>query len=381
MQTARATRIALAAFASSVITFIGAQADILSTDNFSLYGDFRARVESDWNSQRSNGIERDDRTRARVRTRIGFNYDPTDYLRFGARLRTGSDDSHQSPHITVLDFDNNDTGDADFNFDKWFVQLQGGPFKAWIGRNSLNFWKQNEMFWDDDVTPVGLGASLSTELGATALTLNAGHYSLPVGMQEFSGKLTSAQAVLAADAGKAKVTGALGLLHFDANMTDPDAGMLLNTNGFRDYNVVVASLQAKFPVGSRTLTLGADYYHNTKNYDPLDLDPFTAANFDQDDGYVFSASYGSTSDKGDWLAAYYYAKIEALAVNSSYSQDDWVRWGSAVESRGTDIKGHEFRVAYAITDKLNTVFRVYIVDAITTIEDGNRARLDFNFRF
>ena len=34
------------------------------------------------------------------------------------RLRSGSDLSHQSPNITVVDFDDNDTGDADFNLDR-----------------------------------------------------------------------------------------------------------------------------------------------------------------------------------------------------------------------------------------------------------------------
>lgn len=378
------TRIAAsltAAVASFLFTTDTVQADIFSTDNFSLYGDFRARAEGDFNSQTSAGVKRDGRTRVRVRARVGFNYDATDYLRFGMRLRTGSDDSHQSPHITVLDFDGNNTGDAHVNLDKWFVQVQKSSFKGWIGRNSLNFWKQNEMFWDDDVTPMGVGVSWNNNIGSSTLTLNAGHYSLPVGMQQFSGKLNSVQAVFAANAGKARITGAFGVLHFDANKSDPDGASLLRGNGMRNYNVIVSSLQAKIPAGDTSVTLGADYYHNTTKYDPLDDDANTANNFNQKDGYVLSASYGGTSKKGDWLAAYYYSRIEALAVNSSYAQDDWVRWGSATETRGTDMKGHELRLGYAITDQLKAIFRIYLVDSITTIEDGNRARLDFNFSF
>ena len=46
------------------------------------------------------------------------------------------------------------------------------------------------------------------------------------------------------------------------------------------------------------------------------------------------------------------------------------------------------RGAYAISDRMNLVARLYIVDAIerrsptaTSKEDGNRFRLDLNFKF
>lgn len=85
--------------------------------------------------------------------------------------------------------------------------------------------------------------------------------------------------------------------------------------------------------------------------------------------------------KGYWLIAYYYAHIETFAVNSSCAQDDWVRWGSAVESRGSNLKGHEFRVAHRLRQGINLVARLYIADAITKIEDGKRFRLDLNLKF
>ncbi|MCK5424484.1 MAG: hypothetical protein KAI89_03860, partial [Emcibacter sp.] len=43
-----------------------------------IYGDFRARMESDWDSQKASGALRDDRTRARVRVRLGLQYKPSD---------------------------------------------------------------------------------------------------------------------------------------------------------------------------------------------------------------------------------------------------------------------------------------------------------------
>lgn len=166
-------------------------ADIAVTDTFKFQGDFRLRFEEDWDSQNSSGGEREDRTRARVRARFGFKFTPNDNHSFGMRLRTGSDYSHQSPHITVLDFNDNDTGDAHINFDKWYWKSQWRGLWDWAGRNSLPFWKQTEMFWDDDVTPAGLAAGYKQGLGDNhSLALNAGYFSLPIGMQAFGGNLT-----------------------------------------------------------------------------------------------------------------------------------------------------------------------------------------------
>ena len=54
-------------------TTIAAQTDsILSKLSFN--GDFRFRVEQDWNSKKSDGTFRDDRTRLRYRLRAGVEY-------------------------------------------------------------------------------------------------------------------------------------------------------------------------------------------------------------------------------------------------------------------------------------------------------------------
>ncbi len=362
------------------------RADIFSDDKVSLFADFRTRVETDWDSQNSSGASRDDRTRARIRARVGFTFSPTDRLTLGVRARTGSDDSHQSPHITVVDFDDNDTGDADVNLDKWFLKGQGKKWWGWVGRNSLPFWKQDEMFWDDDATPAGLAGGYRSGLGeAGRLEVNVGYLSLPAGMQEFSGNLGLGQLVYSKPLAKGGLTAAVGVLSFDANPDDPDASLL--GNGLRDYTVWIASVQGTLKPGNRKLTFGADVIHNAEDYSDTDpLSPgspeqFTFDNRDETDGVVFLVKLGGVKEKGDWLAGYYYSRIETLAVNGSYAQDDWVRWGSATESRGTNMKGHELRFAYGLSKSSNLVFRLYLVEAITTPEDGNRFRADWNVKF
>jgi len=372
----------LAAIFAQAIQSNSAEASIVSTDEFELYADFRFRYENDWDSKRSSGIERDDRERLRIRARIGFNYSPTDFLTLGVRIRTGAKDSHQSPHVTIADFDHNDRGDAAVNFDKWFVQAKFEDLSIWAGRNSIPFWKQNELVWDDDVTPVGVGLGYKWAVGeALNVTLNGGYFTLPVGMRDFAGNLAAAQLVLNTQVDDVKLTASAGVLVFDAETGDADAARLLSGNGGRDYTILVTSVKAEIPVAGRTLALAGDYIHNAKDYSPTDPDPVTAANHNETNGFVLSARYGAMKKLGEWQVGYSYARIERLAVNASYAQDDWMRWGSATETRAGDFKGHEIRFGVGLGHGMNILARFYTVESLTTVEDGKRFRLDFNVKF
>ncbi|MDP6111163.1 MAG: putative porin [Planctomycetota bacterium] len=346
--------------------------------------DLRTRFESDWNSSRSSGSDRDDRGRMRIRARVGLRYQSSDNLTWEVRARTGSDYSHQSPHITLVDFDNNDTGNTDFNFDKYYFRYDSGDSSTWVGKNSLPFWKQNELFWDDDITPMGLGYNYSSN----GVQFNAGYFSLPVGMKEASGELGLAQVVYSGSTGEAGFDLAAGLLSFDANKSDSDGDMLLDGNGGRDYDLWILSARSIFNGGAKPIEIGLDYMVNSEDYSAADPNAFTAFNRDKDTGYVAAIKYGQTSNIGDWRIEYYYADIETFAVNSSYSQDDWMRWGSADETRSSNFDGHELRFVYRFSNQIQLVFRNYVVDAIkrrsatsAAKEDGNRFRFDINYSF
>ncbi len=366
--------------------------DVDDEGKLQVYGDFRLRAEADWDSMRTSGTERDDRNRIRIRARVGLNWKPLGGLSFGLRLRTGSDESQQSPHITIVDLDDNDTGAAQVNLDKWFVKGARGNVWGWAGRNSLPFWKQNEMFWDDDVTPAGVAGGLGHSFGERGtVNLNVGYFSLPVGMQAFSGNLGLGQVVYENGTDNVSFTLAGGLLHMEANSLDSDASLLRNGNGLRDYSLVILGAQIKLKGGNRPLTFGVDYMDNGEDY--LASDAFGFANSDETDGHVLSIKWGSTSKKGDWLLGYWYAEIGTLAVNASFAQDDWVRWGSATQTDSSDLEGHEFRFAYGLGKVGNLVARLYVVESAdgfvisggspvpSSMQDGNRFRLDYNVKF
>ncbi len=366
----------------SLAGVVPASADIELVEGgpLKIYGDFRARMEADWDSQRASGAMRTDRTRARIRARFGFKYKPIDELQFGMRARSGNLRSQQSPHATVRDFSGDGHGQRSGVLDKYFAKVSLDPVWAWGGRNGFPFWKQNEHFWDDDVTLLGGAVGGGFDIGVGKLSATAGLFALPDGMMSHQlGHMIAGQLKYSGEVSEGvKLNAAAG--YFDMNGR-AGAVNLRNGNGARDYGIGVISLQAKFSAMDLPITLGADYMHNFESYSATDGNAFTVANRNERDGFMLSAKIGQLKAWGDWLAGYYFARIETLAVNASYAQDDWVRWGSANQTDSSNLRGHELRLAFAISGKTNLVARLYIVDAITSTQDGKRFRVDFNTKF
>ena len=351
-------------------------------DMVDLYGDFRFRFEDDWDSSRSSGALRSDRARARVRVRLGLKIKPNDNIEFGVRIRTGNSDSQQSPHITIKDFSNNGTGDKDILFDKWYGKVSGNNLWVWAGRNSIPLWKQNEMLWDDDVTLAGAAVGIKNiNFGNGKLAVNAGYFTLPDGMEHFYGGMGIGQLVFSTKVKDIDFTAAGGLLVMDGS-SSPTKGGLQSGNKARDYTIWVANLQGKMKLGDVPVKIGFDYMTNSEDYSATELAGTpTGTDADDTEGFDVFVHLGQQNSIGDWLVGYAYADIETLAVNSSFAQDDWMRWGSATDTRGSDFHGHEFRAAYVLPWKWKVLVRFYSVESNNNLEDGNRFRIDFNRKF
>ena len=359
---------------------VTAEAALYKSDTLKITADFRLRYENDWDSQKSSGADRLDRERIRIRARLGLNYKFNDTFSFGARLRTGANDSQQSPHWTIFDLDSEDyeEGAKDINLDKYYIKGKFGNTSAWVGRNGFSFWKQNELFWDDDATVLGASGSHKFDLGSDSLTANLGIFKTPAGMDEFSGTLAGAQLVYKFNK---NLTFAGGYFDIDGDGGDSDADIFIRGNGSRDYEIWVGNVQWSTALSGIPVSLGADIYRNEEDYKSSDI------NDDETDGYVLQAALGKVKKQGDWQAAIYYADLEKYAVNSSFSQDDWMRWGSATQTRSSGFDGFEYRLVYGLLDNLKIVARYYDVEANEKVatgsnkEDGKRFRVDFNYKF
>lgn len=356
--------------------------------SFKVYGDFRLRLESDWNSQNSDCTRRDDRLRAMVRMRLGMNYYAGDKISLGLRLRSGSDEGQQITNMTLYDFTGHDTGDSDFNFDKWYMKYQDGGFSGWIGRNTLPYWRQNLLIWDDDVVPAGIALSYTKGKGNREITLNGGLFSLPAGMQAFSGQMAMGQIVVDAEWEDVGLTLAGGVRSINADSDDSDGLLLLDNNNERDYTIWQGSMQARIKVFKRPLQIGLDIAHNSEDYDDAGQDSFTRYHQDDKTGYALTFLWGDNERQGDWLVSYTYAYIEMFATNSSYTEDDWVRWGTSTQLRVTNFRGHGFRGVYMLPRNFHLDAHLFIVNAINKRspadlckEDGNRFRVDLIYKY
>lgn len=340
---------------------------------FSGYGDLRLRLESDCGATAQQSVE--DRTRARFRARTGMKYQPDNWLTIDTRIRTGSDQSHQSPHVTIIDFDGNRRGDADVVLDKWYAQAKRNDLWAWAGRNSFPFWSQDEIFWDDDTTLLGVaGGGTRRVPHVGTFSASAGYFLRPAGMRHFSGTLTAAEVIYQKSVADILFNIGSGAFFFGAG-SGQNALRLSNGDGTRDYTISITNARGEWKMGDIPVYAELDWLTNLERYSPSDPDPFTAANHAQKDGYVISLVAGDTAAQGHWLASYYYAYIETFAVNASYAQDEWWRF------EASDFKGHQFNVGYAVKDSVNILTRLYFVESITTRQRSNRFRVDMNYSF
>ncbi|MFQ5652805.1 MAG: putative porin [bacterium] len=348
--------------------FVGAglfAQDSGSVEKLKFAGDLRLRFEKDYEVS-----GKEDRDRARYRFRFGLVHKRGDHIEIGARLASGSLTDQQSPHQTFGD----DFGKKNFYMDRAYFKYSWKSGWFWIGKNSFPFWKQNELFWDDDVNPEGVSASYSAKDFAgpgSKLTLTGGEYIIDNFNDLLESSVVAGQVSVNKKTGAVNFTAAAGLFFFNNNNGDTLSFNALNN---MDHNILVVSAQVKFDVSpSLPVTVGADYMKNLE-------DPAVAGFDDETRGFVAQVSLGKLKAPGDWLFGAYYARIEKFAVVPNFAQDDWWRFGSG-HTDSSDLKGFELRAAVQIGKKMNLVARHYVTEMIKGSKEANRFRLDLNVKY
>jgi hypothetical protein len=359
------------------------------TDRIKPFGDFRVRLEQDWDSLQGDGTKRDDRLRLRIRLRAGLDFKINKHWNALVSVRTGPHKSQQSPHITVYDFDGGPEGPYEANFDRWFLKYKNKGFHAWVGRNELSFWHQDDLFVFDNITYPGVGVGYDYKFGPGILTSHLNYVALPAGMLDTAGTGVIGQLAWnqkISEQSGFRVSTSVSLTNADPD--EPAGDILLTDNNKRDYSIGELAAEYRTRAFGKRLLFGGNVARNFKNYDNAQPGSFSAFHKNDVDKVVVEVNWGEMGRPGDWLFAYYYAYIEALGMHSSYISDDWVRWGDAYQVRGTNLKGSEFRARYTIRLNQNILARLFFVDAInllepgdTTKETGNRFRVDYNIAF
>ncbi len=359
------------------------QIDSLKT-KLSFGGDFRFRIEQDWDSRKSDGSYRDDRTRLRYRARFGVTYEYKDWFSSGVRLRTGDPMKQQDPQLTLGEgFE--EFGTLPIGFEKAYANFSHKWFSAWIGKNTFPFEKQNELFWSDNVFPEGVSLSGSFDLESRfiqTLRINTGHFIVSSKGRaiESDAYFRSIQFVTTHWQNRLKLFPSFYYFNEIPNIPDGNETFVMN--------FAVLHFGAKAGILEHPLlTAGVDYYHNFENYDNNLLleEEFT----NQKEGVVAGLNFGSLENLGDWKIGITYAYLERFAAVDFLAQNDWARWDYSTlgsnDGRLTNFRGVEIVGGYALNKNMNLIVKYYTVNQIIPLaiekETGNRIRFDFNFSF
>lgn len=343
--------------------------------------DFRFRVEQDWDSQKSDGTLRDDRTRLRYRARLGATYDFKDWVSFGMRIRTGQPNKQQDPQLTLGD----EFSSAPIAFDKLYANFKYNWLSVWIGKNSFPFEKQNELFWSDNVSPEGV--SLSGKFNfendfLQSLKVNTGHFIFATSGTSLSKDSYFEGIQLVSSHWQNRVKFFPAFYYFKNMPNIPDGGDTFNIN----YSILHLGTKVDITKNPK-VTVGFDYYQNMQNYNNNDSIPKRLQN--QKTGYVANAGIGKLDKKGDWKIQLTYNYLERFAAVDYLAQNDWARWdysnAGSPDGRLTNFKGLEIMAGYTVAENMDLRVRFFTVEQIVPYgidkENGNRIRLDFNIGF
>ena len=354
-----------------------------SNSKLSFNTDFRFRIEQDWNSKKSDGSYRDDRTRLRYRLRAGVTYDGNWY-QTGFRIRTGNPNKQQDPQLTLGE-GFKEFGTLPIGLEKAYFQGNLKSFTFWLGKNTFPFEKNNELFWSDNVFPEGVyfgqGFRFNSDIIDT-LRINAGHF-----VMNASGKSLVDDTYFQ---GYQLYTSFFNS-HFELfpsfywfkNVPNiPDGANTFNI----DYAILHTGTRLNF-LKSKLLNLEFDYYYNFQNYNKNDS---ITSNFKkQKTGFVVGLKYGAQKQKGDWQFTATYAHLQQYAAVDIMAQNDWARWDysnyGSPDGRLTNLNGVELVAGYMISKKVKLTVKYYLVEQLIpygiTKETGSRIRFDLDVKF
>lgn len=309
-----------------------------------------------------------DRSRGRLRYRLGVIANPIEAIEVGAGLASGSTD----PRSTNQTFSDTFSSKG-INLDYAYGQVSFDDFQAIAGK--FNPWGKyifvaDDLMWDDDLRPEGFSTdyAFKNELGTTFV--NGGIWVLgefakngkdPYMAYAQLGQKLGDDDLFATVAGSyydfisVRQTGASAAL-VDSNVGAFSAG----TNTGHRFDS--ASLDAE--LGTKHLFDGAwsgSLFGNIVNN--VDLSG-------KDTGYSFGAKLGT----GPWGFKYIYANLDANAFPDIFPDSD--RFNGA-----TDIRGHEGIVSYDVNKYVNLGLDYYHSTRKSTDADQDLLQADVVFKF
>jgi hypothetical protein len=356
--------------------------------SYKISGDFRGRYDQINTSDNAHYV---DRTRFRFRLRFGIVANIVDNMEVGFRLASGDyaqgSSNQGNPVSGNSTLQNNGTKKniwIDAAYAKW-TALNNGDWllAATIGKMDNPF-VFTPMMFDGDYTPEGgaiTGGYTINDHHAIAFTsgafvldeiANTTQDPFMFGGQvlwnaKWTPKLSTSAGVGFLQIGSPGKLTTANVPYQNQGNTRSAAGVLLN-----NYNPIIADANATylletfpFYTGAFPIKVGGEYLNN----------PGAGQN---NQGFWVGVTFGKSGTKRTWDLSYRYEYLEADAWYDQVVDDDPVAYyqnaptgGTAGAFAGTNIKGHQVRLNYSITDSLTFSLTGYITDLINTTVYNN----------
>jgi hypothetical protein len=349
---------------SAKLDQVNTQSDSSWAESIKLNGDFRYRME---HIDQQGSAERN---RQRVRARASIVAQPRVGLELGLGVATGGDD----PVSTNQTLGGGGTSKG-LNLDLAYFKYSGLSGTSIVAGKYKNFLVQpskNQLLWDGDWSPEGIGVAWSSETWfANAMgswiesdsnkTDTEFAYVLQAGInRKFSSGSGLTAGVSYTDfgtAGKGSFYGADD--EFFGNSFNP-----LSNSYLYNYEVLEVFADYSFALGDHATSIFIDYVTN------LDAGQF-------DNGYAMGFNIGSAKAAGTWKFGWMYKDIEADAVFGLLTDSDFA-------GGGTDGKGHVLKSSYAIAPNWNANMTYFMNETGSNTgaeKDYDRLQLDMSFKY
>jgi len=345
--------------------------------------DFRFRLEQDWNSKKSDGSFREDRSRMRYRARVGLNYQIKQQYSFGLRIRTGNPIKQQDPQLTLGD-GSDEFGTLAVGFEKAYFKYENKSYELWLGKNSFPFEKNNELFWSDNVFPEGAFLKKKFAFENSFIdnfNISAGHFIINSMGASFDKDSYFSGAQISCSLKNERIFLFPSFYLFNNISNIPDG------NGTFKLNYAIIHLGTRIQVSKAPLFVEFDFYSNLEDYSSNDSISNTLS--DQTSGFVSAISYGKLNTRGDWNFKLTHAYLQQFSAVDFLAQNDWARWDyssfGSPDGRLTNLQGIEVVASYLLEKNIKLTTKFYQVEQLikngVEEENGSRIRFDVDIKF
>lgn len=365
------------AASSMMMSYAGAEetkAPASWADQLTLKGDLRYRYEM------IDQEGKEERTRNRIRARIGAEAKPSDDLKVGLRLSTSEGGDPVSSNQTLGDGASRKDVFFDLAYMTWSpASIQGLSLTG--GKMENPFLTTSDLVFDGDLTPEGAALNYTVGGDGLDLLLNGGYFWVEERKDDKDDAVMAGGQVGAKfKSGDLHVLAGLGYYAFQnlegytiigekayGNSTtggeeDPVTGETAPLLYANEYEI----LDAVAEVGLKLGVPVAVYGNLAQNQDA-----------DEDDtGYLVGFRVGKTTKPGSVDFNYNYREVEANAVLGAWSDSDFI-------GGGTDGSGHKFALGVQLTKVLkgNVTYFMDEIGLDGDTKDYDRLQVDVSAKF